>query len=1007
MPTTPLEILCLAATKTAVQDLNTNSDKLIADPSFGEAWDLAVGNVIPIVSPSGQRAFNPQSWSGWTSVRVSLGNGPIPPVAGVWYLLSNRPLTSGTLTTSKRYKIIAFVSGDDFTNVGAASNATGVVFTASGTTPTTWTHSSELQEITIDLDFDATAAQVQTALNGTAFITSDGGVAVTQDTFYFVLWNDAGDRAQLTGFAGELAPLSIVEVATVDDGSTITELQIVRVIQNAASFVDLTTDSDPASISVDELQAGGMGANAKYRAILDPQPYDGGFTITIQGIESAPIAFDASAADFQSALENISINHGALVSGAKYKIVSFVTGDDFTNVGALSNATGVVFTASGTTPTTWTNLSVLSPVAAGNVFVNKEADGQYFFVFQGDMADTDMGTITGDSTGLQVTPYKLGVLNFDTPGCALLLGGAQSVETFISVTAVPPGDSYPRELFRRGVTLNQGINYPGYSAPQPNDLFLTETQSDARYLRQDASTDVKSGNTLTIDTGAVFKLGNHAYLIPTFSTGEDLFRLAFEADGIETQQIVNRPLITSVSCRDPRLLYINGVYYTVFTTGTFGATDHFEFWSSTDLINWTHVASPSVASIGSVTQTFGPCPLMYETGLPITSDGNIHVLVAVSTDGGTTFGLYEMHASIDSLSSWSSPSLISGDWGTGVYVTADNWIFYQGAYYLLANRVITAVSREVQYTCATMTGSYTATNGTTAFAGLTGVEGASLVFNGTNWRAAADDFGHSLSAGGGIAYTLSSGSSWSGWSSLAIAPGSSAYRGHRMSNSGCWFTKDAKVIQDIINARNSLGGFYDYGYHRGLGIGDVDSYFGSANTNTATPQAPLSVIGAQGNIGGQLFLSSGPDGSYCSIIFGTGATDLTFTKRFSIDVSNDTSPNGFMQSYDFQNSKLTWKFLNGNQYLPSGGLFIQGVGSTLSIASGSNAKAGTFTLVGGSATVSNTSVTANSVILVTLKTSGGTRTGNPDIVPTASTGFVATGGVLDTSTYNYVIVEVA
>lgn len=81
-------------------------------------------------------------------------------------------------------------------------------------------------------------------------------------------------------------------------------------------------------------------------------------------------------------------------------------------------------------------------------------------------------------------------------------------------------------------------------------------------------------------------------------------------------------------------------------------------------------------------------------------------------------------------------------------------------------------------------------------------------------------------------------------------------------------------------------------------------------------------------------------------------------------------------------------------------------GKTLLVKSGTNAKAGTFTLAAGTVTVSNTSVDANSVIVVTLKTLGGTRSGNPDIVPTAGTGFIATGGGSDTSTYNYVILEV-
>jgi hypothetical protein len=56
-------------------------------------------------------------------------------------------LTSGTLTVGVTYRITGFVTGDDFTNVGAASNADDVEFVATGTTPTTWTNSSEVTQI--------------------------------------------------------------------------------------------------------------------------------------------------------------------------------------------------------------------------------------------------------------------------------------------------------------------------------------------------------------------------------------------------------------------------------------------------------------------------------------------------------------------------------------------------------------------------------------------------------------------------------------------------------------------------------------------------------------------------------------------------------------------------------------------------------------------------------------------------------------------------------------------
>jgi len=55
--------------------------------------------------------------------------------------------TSGSLIIGQRYRIATFVAGDNFTNVGASSNATGVVFTATGTTPTTWTNGSALVKV--------------------------------------------------------------------------------------------------------------------------------------------------------------------------------------------------------------------------------------------------------------------------------------------------------------------------------------------------------------------------------------------------------------------------------------------------------------------------------------------------------------------------------------------------------------------------------------------------------------------------------------------------------------------------------------------------------------------------------------------------------------------------------------------------------------------------------------------------------------------------------------------
>lgn len=74
------------------------------------------------------------------------------------------------------------------------------------------------------------------------------------------------------------------------------------------------------------------------------------------------------------------------------------------------------------------------------------------------------------------------------------------------------------------------------------------------------------------------------------------------------------------------------------------------------------------------------------------------------------------------------------------------------------------------------------------------------------------------------------------------------------------------------------------------------------------------------------------------------------------------------------------------------------------------ARVGTFTNNAATAvTTANTLVTANSMILISLNTPGGTSAGAPPNVTaiTASTSFVTKGTASDTSIYNYAIIELA
>jgi len=155
--------------------------------------------------------------------------------------------TSGTLVASKRYRITTYVSADSFTNVGAASNATGVEFVATGTTPTTWTNASTLNRIggLVDLDFTVGAGYQATdrstnALHGTLF----NGVEFTVPKRMAVLYATTSTAApqQMLGSTLAIPTNAIIEDIIVN--STGTATVTIRdatpsgsIIVNAASVV--------------------------------------------------------------------------------------------------------------------------------------------------------------------------------------------------------------------------------------------------------------------------------------------------------------------------------------------------------------------------------------------------------------------------------------------------------------------------------------------------------------------------------------------------------------------------------------------------------------------------------------------------------------------------------------------------------------------------------------------------------------------------------------------------
>ena len=197
-------------------------------PALKPTFVLGDNPEVDIYVTSGDGGFDPAS--GDASVTPSLGIGtPGAGPSGGTFWLGVSTATSGSLTTAKRYQIETYVAGDDFANLGAPENATGVVFTSTGTTPTDWTNGSTLIEITTDVSYAASAATLEAALEATAAVV---GVSVTKSSAapnFVVEWDSVGAVALLVGGPSSLTPASAVVTSELQAGSaSAVERQIVR-----------------------------------------------------------------------------------------------------------------------------------------------------------------------------------------------------------------------------------------------------------------------------------------------------------------------------------------------------------------------------------------------------------------------------------------------------------------------------------------------------------------------------------------------------------------------------------------------------------------------------------------------------------------------------------------------------------------------------------------------------------------------------------------------------------
>lgn len=293
------------------------------------------------------------------------------------------------------------------------------------------------------LAYNATAAQVQAALNALASITSAGGVTVTKvGDNYNVLFNQDGARTELTADAASLTPLSTAGISTLQEG-TVSQpaIYLVHLQRTVAAYATSFTQVSASAASVSALSAWD-GGRATYRVSISPDPKGGTFTLAFDAqtgtdVTTSAISVGASALDVQNAL-----NRDALLNKVTVQQVGAFAWDV------------TVTTQPGTNGLTVSGAGLLS-----------------FSGFKGE-------------------------LNLNTASAISLLDGADFIQTTLEVEIT--SDSKPLTVLQIPCLLKSAVVDEAAVEPLVLDTYLSQSTADGRYYR--LSNNLSEGTASTIRT---------------------------------------------------------------------------------------------------------------------------------------------------------------------------------------------------------------------------------------------------------------------------------------------------------------------------------------------------------------------------------------------------------------------------------------------------------------------------------------------------------------------------
>ena len=281
----------------------------------------------------------------------------------------------------------------------------------------------------------ATAAQVQTALNALAVITTEGGVVVTKTSnSYRIVWNTPAVTANVLSYSfNELYPTSTINASAIKVGS-LTQKQIYQVhikqapVANITSFVNQT----PPAVTVTQIHAPAFVGDTKvWRVSIAPQPKNGSFLI----------GFNAGTTSYNTAAIDVSASGDAI-------------------------------------------LSILTATFNGSWSVVKSGPNQW------DIATTNATVFNLSATdgGINAFNSKYGILDLDTAEVEDLLAGESSADAVMEIQLDTNGVKHT--VTQQDITiLNDLIDDASYSLVQWGDYIPAD--SVVRYDTAQALTNTQ------------------------------------------------------------------------------------------------------------------------------------------------------------------------------------------------------------------------------------------------------------------------------------------------------------------------------------------------------------------------------------------------------------------------------------------------------------------------------------------------------------------------------------